>query len=476
MFGRILHHEWRALAADRALWITACLLTLMIGYAAFNGAAYVAFQESTIRALLADQSVRLGKLNTDLDDFEAGRKEPKGFLDPRSAASVGTTAAPYMILPRAPLAGLSIGQSDLYPYYVKTGMRRRQLNASTEEIENPLNLLSGRFDLAFVIVYIYPLLILALSYNLISAEKEQGTLALTLSQPVSLGRVVAAKAVLRALALIGFVITISAVALIASGIPIFTHEVFPVWLRWILVVVLYGLFWFAVAIAVNALGKPSATNAIAVAAVWLTFVLLIPSLINAAASAFYPVPSRVEMIQAMRAATREATANAAMLLSRYMDDHPDLLPLGTVNPAEFASNTATVQMETDWLIQPVLDGYDRQSALQQSVVDHFRFLSPAILVQGALNDLSGSSAERHRFFLTQVDHYLRQWQGFFYRHIFAQTKFTSAELRKAPRFEYEEESADTVDTRLLAGLGAVLAMTAAVSIVAFSALRRYTVA
>jgi len=205
-------------------------------------------------------------------------------------------------------------------------------------------------------------------------------------------------------------------------------------------------------------------------------VLLIPSLINAAASAFYPVPSRVEMIQAMRAATKEATANSAMLLSRYMEDHPDLLPPGTINPAEFAANTATVQMETDWLIQPVLDSYDRQSALQQSVVDRFRFLSPAILVQGALNDLSGSSAERHRFFLAQVDRYLRQWQGFFYPRIFAQTKFTSAELRKAPRFDYSEEPADTVNTRLAAGPGAVLAMTAAVSIVAFSALRRYSLA
>jgi len=58
MFSRILHHEWRTLAADRTLWITAGLLTLMIGYAAFNGAEHVAFQENTIRALLDDQSAR----------------------------------------------------------------------------------------------------------------------------------------------------------------------------------------------------------------------------------------------------------------------------------------------------------------------------------------------------------------------------------------------------------------------------------
>jgi ABC-2 type transport system permease protein len=477
MFFRILHHEWRSLAADRTLWIGAGLLTLMIVYAAFNGASHLIFQENTVRTLLKDQSVRFRKLNSELDDYAAGRKKPTGFQDPRSAMSLGgTTAAPYVILPRAPLAGLAIGQSDLYPYYIKAGMRSRQLNASTEEIENPLNLLSGRFDLSFVIVYLYPLLILAVSYNLISVEKEQGTLAFTLAQPVSLGRIVAGKVLLRAFALTGFVIVISAVALTAAGIHVFAHDALDAWLTWVVVVTVYGVFWFAAAIGVNALGKSSATNAVAVAGIWLTFVVLIPSLINATASAFYPVPSRIEMIQAMRAATKEATSRGAMLLARYMEDHPELAAPGTVNAADASANTATVQKETDRLIQPVLDAYDRQSALQQNIVDRFRFLSPAILVQGTLNDLSGSSAERYKYFLSQVDGYLGQWRSFFYPRVFAQTLFTSAELAKAPRFEYQEESATRRMSRIAAAVAAVLAMAVLAGGAALISLRKYRVA
>ena len=73
---------------------------------------------------------------------------------------------------------------------------------ATTEIENPNRLLAGRFDLAFVIVFLYPLLILTLSYNMLSAEQEQGTLALTLSQPVSLRTLVSGKVLLRALVLL----------------------------------------------------------------------------------------------------------------------------------------------------------------------------------------------------------------------------------------------------------------------------------
>jgi ABC-2 type transport system permease protein len=73
-------------------------------------------------------------------------------------------------------------------------------------------LLSGRFDLAFVILYLYPLLILSLGYNLVSGEKEAGTLALTLSQPVALRTLVAGKVAMR----FAFVLAL-AVALSLAG-------------------------------------------------------------------------------------------------------------------------------------------------------------------------------------------------------------------------------------------------------------------
>ena len=62
----------------------------------------------------------------------------------------------------------------------------------------PSHLLTGSFDLAFVIVYLYPLMLLALSYNILSGEQEQGTLALTAASSARLTTVLAGKLMVRA--------------------------------------------------------------------------------------------------------------------------------------------------------------------------------------------------------------------------------------------------------------------------------------
>jgi hypothetical protein len=64
----------------------------------------------------------------------------------------------YAMLPPAPLTPLAIGQSDLLPYYFKVSTDARETMLAATEIENPQRLLAGRFDLAFVAVFLYPLL------------------------------------------------------------------------------------------------------------------------------------------------------------------------------------------------------------------------------------------------------------------------------------------------------------------------------
>jgi ABC-2 type transport system permease protein len=65
------------------------------------------------------------------------------------------------------------------------------------------------------------------------------------------------------------------------------------------------------AAAVAALGKPSATNAMILAGAWLGLVVLVPSLLNMGPTTAYPVPSRVEMIQATRTASDDANAEGS---------------------------------------------------------------------------------------------------------------------------------------------------------------------
>jgi ABC-2 type transport system permease protein len=466
MIGTIVKQEWRLLKADRTLAAVVLLMALLVGYSLYNGSAWVRFQRETLAGAEAEQAQRLTKLKQDLEDFETGRKEPKGFQDPRSAGAIGgTTAAPYVAMPPAPLAALAIGQSDLYPYYFKLNLRSKQAILANDEIENPTNLLAGRFDLAFVLIYLFPLLILALGYNMVASEREQGTLVLAMSQPVTMGQLVTGKVLLRGGLLLSLVVVFTLVGAVVTGVDLSSGTV---WLRlglWIGMMTLYTAFWFGLAVLVNTWQSSSATNALTLAGCWLALVLVAPSVANLVATSLYPVPSRVEMVQAMRRAGKEAQSKGSVLLAKYMEDHPELMPEGEKPQADFASLTYAVQIEVDKQVQPVLDQFDAQVTRQQDFVDRFRFFSPAILAQSAMNDLAGTSLGRYQHFSRQVDGFFEQWKAYFLPRVFQKTKLKAADLGGFPRYAFREEEDGAIAGRVggvLAGMAALAGVVLAV--------------
>ncbi|MBY0374991.1 MAG: DUF3526 domain-containing protein, partial [Bryobacteraceae bacterium] len=240
--------------------------------------------------------------------------------------------------------------------------------------------------------------------------------------------------------------------------------------------VTYGLFWFTLAVAVNAWGKSSATNALVLAGAWLGWAILVPSLLHLTSSSLYPVPSRVEMIQAMRSAGKEAQKKGSQTLARFYEDHPELAPAGEAKAPDFASLTYASQIEIDRMVAPILKNFDAQVASQQAVVDRFSYLSPAVLAQQALNDLAGTGLGAYQHFQAQADRFLKTWQEYFFPKIFARERISAAGLRQLPEYRYEEEPLGPVMARVMLALLGILAPTGIAAAVAWVKLRSYQVA
>lgn len=477
MLRHVVLNEWRGLAADRTLWATAALLAAVMLFAASNGARWSELQQDRRNKLIADETTRLDETRAELLEIAAGGEPRRRFYDPRNPAQVGQSfAAGYAMLPSAPLAALSVGQSDLLPAYYKVTLESREALFSGDELDNPSNLLAGSFDVAFVIVFLYPLVILALSYNLLSGEKESGTLALTLSQPVSLVRLAAAKVLARGAVVIGLTAALTLAAALAAGVDLAAPGAFSSLAAYFGVTAVYGLFWFALALLVNAFGRASATNAVIVAAAWLALALVVPSATALLASTLYPVPSRVEMIQAMRVASREASERGSQLLGAYFADHPEMAPEGEVDAGDYYSRKFIVEDEVAKQIAPLTERFEVQVRGQQSVVEKLRFLSPAVLAQQALNDLSGTGYARFDHFRGEVATFADQWKEYFLPQVFRKAVFTSDSLDALPRFAYTPEAFDTVAQRV-AGSTLWIALSAFLLFgAASSALRRYRLA
>ena len=192
------------------------------------------------------------------------------------------------------------------------------------------------------------------------------------------------------------------------------------------------------------------------------------------ATAVYPVPSRVAMIQATRVASDEANAEGSTLLAAYYEDHPELAT-GDADQAMLDFNLVRVAVNDDIerRVQPVLDRYADRLAAQQRLVAWARFLSPAILMQDALNDVAGTGTARHRLFMDQVEAYHARWRQYFVSLIFQKVRLT--DFSGVPQFTFGEELSATVARRSLATLLGLMVPTAALALLGVWRLRRYPV-
>jgi ABC-2 type transport system permease protein len=445
--------EWRLLRADRTFPLLAFCLAALVAYALRTGVSWVGFQNRTIERAMAEETERIAAHRARIDRIAAGDTAGLApWLDPRLPSNAGgTLAARYTVLPPAALAPLAIGQSDLYPYYAKISTRTKHSFIVNDEIENPVNLLSGRFDLAFVVVYLFPLFILALTYDVISGERERGTLALLLSQPVRPGRVIADKLVVRAAAALALVVGFSIAGAVVLGVDLAAPGALVRLALWMTVVALYGAFWVACALAVNTLGRSSAANAVMLLAVWLAVVVVVPALYNLTVTTVAPSPSRVELTTALRDATDGATEQGNVLLQRYYLDHPELMGAGGADMDNYAARSVAVQEAVEQSMAQTLERFDQRLAVQQSLADRYRFVSPAIVAHAALLDVTGTGAHRYAHFQRLVDDYHATWRAFFFPRIFSRTQLAAADYDALPAFEFREEPTRAVLERMLPG-------------------------
>jgi ABC-2 type transport system permease protein len=95
------------------------------------------------------------------------------------------------------LAALNIGMRDLNPSIQGVTIRNLEEQRYNSDFYNPANAAAGNFDFSFVIVFLFPLVIVAFCYNLISEEEERGTWKLLSVQSGNLRKLLDDKMLIR---------------------------------------------------------------------------------------------------------------------------------------------------------------------------------------------------------------------------------------------------------------------------------------
>ena len=483
MLGTVLRHEWRSLAADRTAWVVLLLFAGVIACAVISGASRVEERRAEIGRGMAAERERLAKDRAEALRVETEGKPAEGeaspfALGPDHPYYLGTRQGTDAFLPPGPLAALALGQTDLQPYGYRITTGNRESLATSEPLENPIKLHTGAFDLSFVLIYLYPLLILALSFNLVSGEKEGGTLGLLLSQPLSLHALILGKVALRALLVLGSAVVFTLAVALAAEVDLSAPGAAFRLALWFLAVLAYGAFWFSLAVWIDSRGRSAAANAVALSSCWLVLAVLVPGLVNLLATALYPVPSRVELVNAMRAATDQARVQGSQVLGRFFEDHPQLATDRPSSPEE--ASFMVLRLARDEAIarglEPVLARFEERLARQRALVDRFRFASPALLLQDVLLDAAGTGSARHQRFAAEVEAFHRSWRELFAaRYVAAKPVFTAADYDRLPRFTFNEEPAAETARRTALPLAVLILLPIALGGLGLYGYRHYPV-
>jgi ABC-2 type transport system permease protein len=469
----IVWHEVRILIADRTLPLVCGVLALMVGYGLFVGLAQATLRDRAVAEVLKHEQETQKKNIATLESVLSGKETLVPFSNPANpAALAGALSGRHATAPNAPLAALAIGQSDMVPnYYRVTYLSKVQFMYDTE-IENPWNLLSGHFDLAFVIVFVLPLLIITLGYNLLSAEREQGTLRMLCSQPLTIATLLTGKIIVRLLALLAVAVCLPLTILLLIRPETRGTEQLLLMLSWSALVVAYALFWFAVAALVNIIGRPSSTNALIMVAIWTLLVLILPVMMNLIVGVVSPAPSRTELASRTRIVTAESLREYEDLYSadyRYAADPEALLVKdGHIEVPSRMRAFFLAKRKVDEQIEPLLKRFDHQLLRQQNLVDRMSFLSPAILVNEAMNSIAGNDSRRFLAFKNQTETFHNSWRDYFSPRILENRAMTVADVLSLPQWHWIEIPANDINWSTLWRTALILLLALAIGGIALA--------
>lgn len=433
----LARHEWRVLAANAIVRLVIAVFGLALVTSTTLGISRASRERSTLAAFAHRGGISQGGPGVSLRADVAANE--RGWL---------------ALLPPAPLGALAIGQGDVYPNYMKVTARSLDALVTGDQIEHPLAVASGQFDAAFVMLFLYPLLIFAVSFDLTAGERDRGTLRMVLSQPVTLRQVVAGKMIVRAALLLVPAILLPMVMVAMSG-P--ADAAF--WQRamlWAVAVTAYAAVWHGLALIVNARGLNAPTNALVLAGIWLLFVVVGPSAVNLLIATRYPMPSRVEAAVQARAATQEATVQGSRQLGQFLQDHPTSGNVGRDGMRQFAMLQAQRDQQVANRLQGVATAFNEQLRRQQRLASWLSVLSPTMVAQGVLLDVAGTSTFRFDHFRAEAAAFQKVWRGYFEPRVLDAATLTPEEYAAAPTFTYEDEAPAAMRGRIWLPLAAMI--------------------
>jgi len=313
-----------------------------------------------------------------------------------------------------PLNALSIGQRDVNPSIGRVTIRNLENQKYDTDLFNPVNLLAGNLDFSFVLIYLFPLLIIAFTYNVLSEEKEGGTWRLILAQRDGAGRLLVQKFAVRAAVVFAALAGLLVLAAVLLALPPDAGL-----LASVLLSVLYVLCWFAISFWVVSRQKSSSTSAVSLLGSWLLLTVVAPGVFNSYLSHAYPVPEALATAVKQREGYHEKwDLDKRVTMDKFYAHYPEFrqYPLPD-QPFSWLWYYAMQQMGDDEAQKEAAQMQDKLWQ-REKASEQVAFFIPTLHAQHQFNTLAQAGLANHLRFLDYTTRFHEKLRLHFYPKIF----------------------------------------------------------
>jgi ABC-2 type transport system permease protein len=324
MFKLIITYEGK-LFKQSYIMLAALLLYALIGWMSVeNGFHRYHYQQQAIDSVRVSEQKSKAKLQASFDTIKFTPGKRDALEDPYMLDYSSNT---FAIKSPSPLAVFSIGQNDVYPFIRQAWMGSEIFSNSYEEFHNPEQLLAGNLDFTYFLLFIFPLLLIAFTYNIVAADKEKGIDKLLIVESGKPYRIMLYRLLFR-----WGIILLLTFLLFAAGIfrlrncPDMNAAAVTAWAFSIL---LYGLFWLMIISAIIRRGWNSVLSAVSLAGCWIALLVAVPGISNAWLQLKHPGSLKEETTQ-LREFTYAIWDYPTSKHSAYFYHHFPHLKTGTI--------------------------------------------------------------------------------------------------------------------------------------------------
>ena len=427
----IFLYEWKHFIRNPFKIVAVLLFVIAAVHGLSNGASLYQQQTTEIKKIREQVNEDKSKY---LKMYEEGKlvDEQRPWIDMSTPFwAIWWSPSYHLKMPSSSLV-YSIGQAEQYGFYKRITFWASPYDTDmAEEIANPERLQIGTLDFAFVLLFLLPLLLLILFYNIKSAEAEQGFLPLIEVQTTFSHGWLAVRI------LFYFLLA----AAVVSGLLVYgamLTDVFETaskaFVQMLFYSLLYLIFWSFIFFFVLKRGKSILGNTLQMVAVWLLFAFIIPGIVHQSVSIAKPANLMTEFIE-VRDKQQDLYANDSLFQQKLIDLFPGIVKSPVymdstkINLARNQSASALVNELKKESIAPI----EKENQEKNSMIQATYWFNPLTFFQNKLNQISETHYEDYQQYRKEIQALIDKRTAILVKELWNDTK-----VDKKKYLEYSE--------------------------------------